>query len=174
MLAILVALVLVLIVALVRRRQLKAKYSLLWLSVGGVMVVFAAVPGLLDWTADRLGIYYEPTLLILLGMAMLLLVVMHFSYELTRMENRVRTLAEESTLLRHRVAALERAARGAEPDVSADGSPFESGEGVTESAPSTETVTSADPTAPVDPVARPEPESESEVEDQSSPASRRA
>jgi hypothetical protein len=107
MLAVLVAIALVLIVRLVRHRQLKAKYALLWLSVGGLMVVVAAVPGLLDWTADRLGIYYEPTLLILLALAMLLLVVMHFSYELTRMENRVRTLAEESAIIRHRLAELE-------------------------------------------------------------------
>jgi hypothetical protein len=107
MLAVLVAIALVLIVRLVRHRQLKAKYALLWLSVGGLMVVVAAVPGLMDWTADRLGIYYEPTLLILLALAMLLLVVMHFSYELTRMENRVRTLAEESAIIRHRLAELE-------------------------------------------------------------------
>lgn len=107
MLALLVALTLVLIVRLVRHRQLKAKYSLLWLSVGGLMVVFAAVPGLLDWTADRLGIYYEPTLLVLIGMALLLLIVMHFSYELTRMENRIRSLAEEAAIVRRRLFELE-------------------------------------------------------------------
>lgn len=106
MLALLVAIALVVIVRLVRHRQLKAKYALLWLSVGGLMVVVAAVPGLLDWSAGRLGIYYEPTLLILLALGMLLLVVMHFSYELTRMENRVRTLAEESAIMRHRLAEL--------------------------------------------------------------------
>jgi hypothetical protein len=107
MLALLVACSLVLIVRLVRHRQLKAKYSLLWLSLGGLMVVFAAVPGLLDWTADRLGIYYEPTLLLMLGIALLLLIVMHFSYELTRMENRVRSLAEEAALVRRRLSELE-------------------------------------------------------------------
>ena len=106
-LAVLVALAILVIIRLVRRRHLKAKYSLLWLTLGGFMVVIAAVPGLLDWTAARLGIYYQPTLLILLGLALLLLIVMHFSYELSRMENRVRTLAEESAILRHRVLALE-------------------------------------------------------------------
>ena len=106
-LAILAALAIVGIVRLVRRRHLKAKYSLLWLSLGGFMVIIAAVPGLLDWTANRLGIYYQPTLLILLGLALLLLIVVHFSYELTRMENRIRTLAEDSALLRHRLAQLE-------------------------------------------------------------------
>jgi hypothetical protein len=105
--AILIALALLFMWRLVRRRHLKAKYSLLWLSVGGVLAVFAAVPGLLDWSATRLGIYYQPTLLILLALALLLLVVVHFSYELTRMEARVRTLAEEAALVRRRLVVLE-------------------------------------------------------------------
>jgi hypothetical protein len=105
--AILVALAIVGIIVLVRRRHLKAKYSLLWLSLGAVMVVIAAVPGLLDWTAERLGIWYQPTLLILLGLALLLLIVVHFSYELTRSENRTRELAEQLALVRLRVTELE-------------------------------------------------------------------
>ena len=115
MLAVLVALAISVIIRLVRRRHLKAKYSLLWLTLGGFMVIIAAVPGLLDWTADRLGIYYQPTLLLLLGLALLLLIVMHFSYELSRMENRVRTLAEEAAILRHRVDQLEARAESTEP-----------------------------------------------------------
>ena len=106
-LAILVALAIIGIIVLVRRRHLKAKYSLLWLSLGAVMVVIAAVPGLLDWTAERLGIWYQPTLLILLGLALLLLIVVHFSYELTRSENRTRELAEQLALLRLRVTELQ-------------------------------------------------------------------
>ena len=106
-LAILVALAIVGIIVLVRRRHLKAKYSLLWLSLGAVMVVIAAVPGLLDWTAERLGIWYQPTLLILLGLALLLLIVVHFSYELTRSENRTRELAEQLAILRLRVTELQ-------------------------------------------------------------------
>lgn len=117
-LAILVALAIIGIVLLVRRRHLKAKYSLLWLSLGAVMVVIAAVPGLLDWTADRLGIWYQPTLLVLLGLALLLLIVVHFSYELTRSENRTRELAEQLALLRLRVTELQKSL-----DESADDAP---------------------------------------------------
>ena len=119
-LAILVALAIVGIVVLVRRRHLKAKYSLLWLSLGAVMVVIAAVPGLLDWTAERLGIWYQPTLLILLGLALLLLIVVHFSYELTRSENRTRELAEQFALLRLRVTELQQSLDAAEGDTGTD------------------------------------------------------
>jgi len=122
-LAVLVALSIIAIVALVRRRHLKAKYSLLWLSLGAVMVVIAAVPGLLDWTADRLGIWYQPTLLILLGLALLLLIAVHFSYELTRSENRTRELAEQLALLRLRVTELQRSIDTPEPVKTSDESP---------------------------------------------------
>jgi hypothetical protein len=86
---------------LVRGQRLKAKYSLLWLSVGGLLVVVSLVPALFDAIARRLGVDYQPTLYLVLGLAFLLLVVVHVSYELTRMENRIRRLVEEVTLLRH-------------------------------------------------------------------------
>lgn len=115
-LALLVALSILGIILLVRRRHLKAKYALLWLSLGAVMVVFAAVPGLLDWTAERLGVWYPPTLLILLGLVLLLLIVVHFSYELTRSENRTRALAEQMALLRLEVTRLRRRVDDASTD----------------------------------------------------------
>ncbi len=88
------------IVRLVRRQVLKAKYTVLWLTVGLVLAVTASVPTLLDRAADRLGIWYQPTLFMLLAIGFLLLLAMHFSYELSRMEKRIRALAEEVALLR--------------------------------------------------------------------------
>jgi len=89
------------ILRLVRGQRLKAKYSLLWLSVGTLMLVLAVIPGVFDSVARRLGVYYQPSLFLLLGLGFLLLVVVHLSFELSRMENRVRSLAEEVTFLRH-------------------------------------------------------------------------
>ncbi len=106
-LAVLVIAVLVGIVFLVRRQHLKTKYAMLWLSIGVLLAVFAAVPGLLDWAGTQLGVYYQPILLVLLGLGLLLLIVIHFSYELTRSEERTRTLAEEIALLQDRIAQLE-------------------------------------------------------------------
>jgi hypothetical protein len=68
--------------------------------VGLVLAIAAAVPNLLDWAADLLGIWYQPTLFLLLAIGFLLLLAMHFSYELSRVEKRVRVLAEELALLR--------------------------------------------------------------------------
>ena len=103
------ALVLSFILRLVRGQRLKAKYSLLWLSVGGVMLLLAIVPGLIDRLADSFGVAYQPTLFLVLALGFLLCVVVHFSFELSRMENRIRSLTEEVTFLRH---DLDEARRG--------------------------------------------------------------
>ena len=100
------ALTLVVILRLVRSGKLKAKYSLLWITLGVAMLALAALPNLADRVAEEVGVYYEPALFFVVGIGFLLLVVIHFSYELSRMENRVRTLAEETTLIRHELAAL--------------------------------------------------------------------
>ena len=121
LLAVLVVASLVAIVRLVRSRQLKVKYSLLWLSLGGAMAVIAVVPGLLDWAAGKVGIYYQPALLMFLGLLFLLLVAMHFSYELTRSENRMRSMAEEVALLRHRLDQLSSEPAEAEEERPAGG-----------------------------------------------------
>lgn len=85
---------------LVRRRQLHAKYSLLWLSVGIVLTLFAASPALLDRVSVLLGISYGPTTFFLGAIFLLFLTVVHFSWELSRLEERSRALAEEIALLR--------------------------------------------------------------------------
>jgi hypothetical protein len=88
------------ILRLVRRRQMRAKYSVLWLSLGVVMAVLAVSPSTLDRVSLALGISYGPTTLFLAGLALLLLVAVHFSWELSRLEERTRRLAEEVAILR--------------------------------------------------------------------------
>lgn len=109
------------ILRLVRGQRLKAKYSLLWLTTGGLLLVVAAIPGLFDRIARRLGVDYQPTLFLVLALAFLLLVVVHVSFELSRMENRIRSLAEEVTFLRHDLDV----ARGDNSDDNSQGHPLD-------------------------------------------------
>ena len=93
-------LVLGFILRLVRRRELRGKYSLLWLAVGVFGLVIALVPGLLDDVADWFDVGYPPAILFVIAIAFLVLVVVHLSWELTRLEDRTRTLAQELAMLR--------------------------------------------------------------------------
>lgn len=88
------------ILRMVRRRQLRAKYSLLWLLSGLVLVPLAASPQLLDRVSIWLGVTYGPATFFLGAITLLFLVVIHFSWELSRLEERTRVLAEELAILR--------------------------------------------------------------------------
>lgn len=83
------------ILRLVRRRQLRAKYSILWLSLGTGLMALAASPRILDWAARRLGVSYPPAALFICAISLLFLLAVHFSWELSRLEDRLRVLAEE-------------------------------------------------------------------------------
>jgi hypothetical protein len=85
---------------LLRSGRLRAKYAMLWSTVGVGLVILAAFPGLLDWTAGRLGIFYPPAAFLMAAVAFLFVLTIHFSWELSRLEERTRTLAEEVALLR--------------------------------------------------------------------------
>jgi hypothetical protein len=97
---VLAAAVIAFIVALVRSRRLRAKYSVLWFSIGIGLAILAIFPGLLSWVSDRFGIAYPPATFMLLALSFLLVLVLHFSWELSRLEDRTRALAEEYALLR--------------------------------------------------------------------------
>jgi hypothetical protein len=88
------------IVRMVRRNQLPSRYALLWLSIGGVIAVLATFPRLLDRVSSWLGIAYAPGTFFLGAITLLLLIVVHFSWELARLDARTRLLAEELAVLR--------------------------------------------------------------------------
>jgi hypothetical protein len=110
------------ILRLVAVRQLRSKYALLWLAVGLALLVLATFPGALDEIADWLGIAYAPTALVTVALAVLGAIVVHLTWELSRLEMRSRTLAEDLALLRAVVAEhLDTTSVGPARDVDASG-----------------------------------------------------
>lgn len=100
-------LVIVVVVELLRRGRLRERHTLWWLLGGGIGLVAAVFPDLLGWAARALGIELPINLVFFLSILVLFLVLMQQSGELTRLEDRTRTLAEHSTLLEDRVRDLE-------------------------------------------------------------------
>ena len=85
---------------LLRRRQLRGKYTLLWIAASIVVLVISLFPGLVDRASEALKIYNPPNTLFLLAIAFLGLLCVYFSYELSKLEERTRILAEELAILR--------------------------------------------------------------------------
>jgi hypothetical protein len=89
---------LVYILRLVRLQRLRSKYALLWLMIAVLLLPVALAPSLLERLADLMDVGYAPSALFLLAIGFLFMVVVHFSWELSRLETKVRTLAEELAL----------------------------------------------------------------------------
>ena len=90
---------------LLRRRQIREKYAVVWLAVSIPMIVFAISPGLFNRLAHAVGVVNPPDLLTVLACLFLLVVCVYMSWELGRMEDRTHRLAEEVALLRSELSA---------------------------------------------------------------------
>ncbi|HUZ44807.1 MAG TPA: DUF2304 domain-containing protein [Acidimicrobiales bacterium] len=93
------------VVELLRRRHLREKYAVVWLAVCLPMIVFAIAPNLFNRLAHAIGVINPPDLLTVLACLFLLVVCVYMSWELGRLEDRTRRLAEEVALLRRDVGA---------------------------------------------------------------------
>lgn len=100
------AVVLTIIVSLLLRRQLREKYAVMWLLIGIALLAIAFFPGLLLGLTNLLGVEVPANLLFSIAIALLIGVALHLSWELSRAEDEIRKLAEESAILRSDVDRL--------------------------------------------------------------------
>jgi hypothetical protein len=98
---------LVVIVILTRQRRIREQYSLIWLAVGFLMLVFSLFKGLLDFIARLAGVYYAPSLLIVLAIFSGLVLGIHFTIVLSRLTENNKKLIQEVGLLKNRLERLE-------------------------------------------------------------------
>ena len=99
-------LILVTLFEMLRRQRLREKYALIWVVVALSTVLLVIFPGLLTRASDLLGVQVPANLLFFAASMMLLLLSIQFSYEIGRLEDRTRTLAEEVALLTLRLEEL--------------------------------------------------------------------
>ena len=90
-------------VELVRRRRLGEVYSIVWLALGGVVLILALFRNLQEAVADWVGVYYPPSLLFGVLIFLQLGVMLFFSIALTRLERGNRVLTQRLALLEYHV-----------------------------------------------------------------------
>ncbi len=88
------------IVEMLRRRQLSEKYAVLWLVVGLFLLLLTVFPGILAGVSGLVGIAVPTNLLFFVGIIFLTGVGLHLSWELSRLEDETRKLAEDLAILR--------------------------------------------------------------------------
>ena len=111
-------LTLVVLFEMLRRQRLREKYAVIWILVVAVTVLLAIFPGTLTAAANALGVQVPANLLFFGAIMLLLVISIQLSYEIGRLEERTRTLAEEVALLRLQQERYDDAVRDDDPGTS--------------------------------------------------------
>lgn len=105
------------VIELLRRRQLRERHAIWWLIAGVLALVIGVFPSTLEWAANLVGIEIPTNLVFFVSIAIVVLVCLQHSAELTRLESKTRRLAEVVALQDIRIARLEAGADSeAKPD----------------------------------------------------------
>lgn len=105
------ALALIAIIELMRRRTLRERHAVWWLVGGLLALVIAVFPQVLTWAAGVFGVAVPTNLVFFVAIALLFLVSLQYGAELTRIEAKLRELAEQSAFQDDRIRELETRAR---------------------------------------------------------------
>lgn len=100
------------ILYLIRKRRLREQYALLWLLMSVIMMVLSLFPSLLDEVAQRIHIYYAPSLLYLLSVVAVLFILLHLTMAVSTLTHRVIVLTQTLGLQEQRIQKLEAQAEG--------------------------------------------------------------
>ncbi len=87
------------IVEVVRRRRLSEGYALLWIAVGVGVLLLGVLRPLVDRLSRLVGISYGASLVFGVAVVFLVVVCVNLSMHVSRLEEKVQTLAEEVALL---------------------------------------------------------------------------
>lgn len=98
---------LVIVIELLRRRRLRERHAVWWLIAGTLALIVGVFPSVLEWAAHLVGINLPTNLVFFVSIAVLFLVGIQNSSELTRLEEKTRTLAENLALQDLRIRELE-------------------------------------------------------------------
>jgi hypothetical protein len=99
---------LLVILELVRRKRLMERYAILWLLAGITLIVLAVWKGLLTTLANKVGIFYPPSALFAVALAVILILLLHFSLVVSRLSDQNKVLAQRLGMLQQRIEEQER------------------------------------------------------------------
>jgi len=85
---------LIMIINMLRKRELELKYVLGWLLCDIVLLIFTAFPGLMVGFSNFLGIYSPVNMIFFLGFLFSLIIIFSLTVALSRVTARVRRLAQ--------------------------------------------------------------------------------
>lgn len=105
--------IIILVIEMLRRGRLRERHALWWLLAGVLALILGIFPATLDWLSELLDVAVPTNLIFFVSIAILFLVCLQTSSELTTLEDKTRTLAEEVAMLSNKIAAIDATIDGA-------------------------------------------------------------
>jgi len=93
---------------LIKRRKLKEEYSILWLFVVSILLMFSVFRPILEIFADLVGIFYAPTALLLFLIIGIVAILIHYSVIISKLSEQNKTLIQEIALLKLKISEQKR------------------------------------------------------------------
>jgi hypothetical protein len=88
------------ILEMVRRRKLREEYSILWLSGSVIVLALSLKEDWLNRVSAAAGIAYPPSLLFLIGILFIVLILIHFSITISKLQQMNKKMAQEIALMK--------------------------------------------------------------------------
>lgn len=104
------------VIEMLRRRRLRERHAVWWLIAGTLALIIGIFPSVLTWAAAIVGVAVPTNLVFFVSIALLFLVCIQHSSELTQLEAETRTLAESVALQRLRIERLENELAARKPE----------------------------------------------------------
>ena len=92
---------LIMLTDMVRRKKLELKYYLPWLFMIVALLIVTVFPDLLEIVAGFLGITLPINMIFFCGFIFSLIIIITLTVALSRMSNRIRSLAQKIALVEH-------------------------------------------------------------------------
>jgi hypothetical protein len=105
-------LLLILILASVRRAHIRVEYSVSWLVAAAALLLFSRASSLLEGVAHVLGIASAPLALLLIAAAVFLLIFFRFSVIVSHLRDDNIALAQRVAILEYHLRGLREHANG--------------------------------------------------------------
>ncbi|TAM71915.1 MAG: DUF2304 domain-containing protein [Microbacteriaceae bacterium] len=116
-------LILIIVIEMLRRRRLRERHAAWWLFAGTMALLIGIFPQTLRWAAALIGIQVPTNLVFFVSLAILFLVCLQHSAELTDLESHNRALAEAVVLQDLRIRELEATVQRQSPPTADDSGP---------------------------------------------------
>ena len=106
------AILLLIIFALLKKGHMSVKYSLLWLALAVVLVIFAVFPYVVYVLRDLLDVQMPVNLVFMLMFCFVLLVLLSLRIGVSQLADKCERLTQENAILEKRVRDLEKKLSG--------------------------------------------------------------